>query len=389
MGCCSCRVRVCVGFGGVVLFGVRELLTFDQTMPEGGGAAFRREIWRQSSRQPSTRQLHPSKCPSVSVARGPTCTRLSLGRWPVCGWPSCGASAARQPLRGTPEPTSCTLPSSRTKPRPPRPWRRCSKHPQLICCSSCPLSSCLPSCLTWARATSPVSLQPAARFGATRPLLRRQFCVQSGRWRRSCGGAPRRAAWTPALLYPVGLLVSCLLRRDRRDAQMRQAPLAVGAEHSIFVDKSGRLLTCGRGTVLGYAVGHPYIGDIGPPTLVPSMRNRRIVSVATSSDHCLALSVEGEVYSWGDGDFGALGHGDEDERDVPTRIESLSRIERIAAGPGWKSAAVDVAGRLFTWGKARVEEWDSGYDLGPSGLGYELDQFTESQPTPKRVDALA
>jgi len=30
--------------------------------------------------------------------------------------------------------------------------------------------------------------------------------------------------------------VACLLKRDRRDAQMRQAPLAVGTQHSMFVD---------------------------------------------------------------------------------------------------------------------------------------------------------
>jgi len=52
--------------------------------------------------------------------------------------------------------------------------------------------------------------------------------------------------------------VACLLKRDRRDAQRRQAPLAVGSEHSIFVDKGGRLLTCGRETrtmrLLGHAV---------------------------------------------------------------------------------------------------------------------------------------
>ena len=49
--------------------------------------------------------------------------------------------------------------------------------------------------------------------------------------------------------------------------------------------------------------------DIGPPTPVPSMQDRRIVSVATSDSHCLALTAEGEVYSWGEGYYGALGHG--------------------------------------------------------------------------------
>jgi len=169
--------------------------------------------------------------------------------------------------------------------------------------------------------------------------------------------------------------VACLLKRDRRDAQMRQVPLAVGLEHSIFVDKGGRLLTCGSdcgsAPVLGYAVdpaAHPNVRrKIGPPTPVPSIQGRRIVSVATSDEHCLALSADGEVYSWGDGDDGSLGQGDNNAKAVPTRIELLSRIERIAAGPNCTSAAVDEDGRLFTWGWANIstkrrtmmERWSS------------------------------
>jgi len=198
--------------------------------------------------------------------------------------------------------------------------------------------------------------------------------------------------------------VACLLKRDRRDAQMRQVPLAVGHEHSLFVDKGGRLLTCGSefgsAPLLGHAVDPaavPYAHrEIGPPTPVPSMQDRRIISVASSEKtHCLALGAEGEVYSWGAGAYGALGHGDDDARAVPCRIEMLSRIEHIAAGPNWTSAAVDEKGRLFTWGRASFfdEEEDEDGELEecerPSGLGYELSTDTDRQPTPKRVDTLS
>ena len=135
--------------------------------------------------------------------------------------------------------------------------------------------------------------------------------------------------------------------------------------------------------------------EIGPPTLVPSMQNRRIVSVASGFYHSLALSVEGEVYSWGNSQFGALGHGDIAERTVPSMIESLSRIKSIAVGPYWTSAAVDEDGRLFTWGGASINhtEEDSNGELklfqGPSGLGYKPNAATENQLTPKRVAALS
>jgi len=70
---------------------------------------------------------------------------------------------------------------------------------------------------------------------------------------------------------------------------------------------------------------------------------------------------------------------------VPSRIESLSQIESIAAGTGLTSAAVDEVGRLFTWGRAKYDDDPT----MPNGLGYALDSQIESQLTPKRVRALS
>ena len=238
------------------------------------------------------------------------------------------------------------------------------------------------------------------RDAPTPPLLLRQIGPVETELRQRFGA--RGLDVGPSLPDRATSWVACLLKRDRRDAQTRQAPLAVGWDYSIFVDKGGRLLTCGSDCGGAPGLGHaedpaadPNVRrDVGPPTPVPSMQDRRIVSVATSSAHCLALSAEGEVYSWGSDNFGALGHGDGGTRAVPSRIESLSRIERIAAGTKRTSAAVDEKGRLFTWGRARFvdeEENEDGeleeFEL-PTGLGYELDAEAEYQATPKRVDAL-
>jgi len=104
---------------------------------------------------------------------------------------------------------------------------------------------------------------------------------------------------------PEGTLswVPYLLRRVLRDMP-RQTPLAAGHGFSVFLDTEGRLLTCGsentqegRHLLLGHGWGTDVDSDelrsIGPPTLVPSMQGRRIVSVAVSEWHCLALEPRG------------------------------------------------------------------------------------------------
>jgi len=79
--------------------------------------------------------------------------------------------------------------------------------------------------------------------------------------------------------------------------------------------------------------------------------------------------------------IGALGHTDGSASAGPRRIETLARVESIAAGV-LTSAAVDDRGRLFTWGRAAWGE-------KPAGLGYELNPEIKCQLTPYRVDALS
>ena len=194
---------------------------------------------------------------------------------------------------------------------------------------------------------------------------------------------------------PAGALsrVSYLLKRDVHDALRREASLAVGDDHSIFADREGRLhLACRSEKIKAGKVGEPLLGhdwgwDAGasaslPPTLVSSLQDKRIVSVVTGCMHCLALSAEGEVYSWGDGTRGALGQADGSARAGPRRIETLTRVESVAAGPDCTSAAVDDRGRLFTWGRGSIGG-------EPAGLGYALNPGPRCQLLPKRVDALS
>ncbi len=68
-----------------------------------------------------------------------------------------------------------------------------------------------------------------------------------------------------------------------------------------------------------YATGYGAGGRLGiggtesvaAPTLLESIQHVFIKKVAVNSGgkHCLALSAEGEVYSWGEAEDGKLGHG--------------------------------------------------------------------------------
>ncbi|GAB1292151.1 E3 ubiquitin-protein ligase HERC2 [Apodemus speciosus] len=149
----------------------------------------------------------------------------------------------------------------------------------------------------------------------------------------------------------------------------------IGGEQTLFAVTADGLYATGYGA--GGRLGIGGTESVSTPTLLESIQHVFIKKVAVNSGgkHCLALSSEGEVYSWGEAEDGKLGHGNRSPCDRPRVIESLRGIEvvDVAAG-GAHSACVTAAGDLYTWGKGRYGR------LGHSD--------SEDQLKPKLVEAL-
>lgn len=77
----------------------------------------------------------------------------------------------------------------------------------------------------------------------------------------------------------------------------------------------------------------------------------RVKQLQCGFEHALLLSANGDVYSWGNGFRGQLGHDVLRVEETPMLIEALAgiKINFIAAG-GWHSAAISAFGDLYTWG---------------------------------------
>lgn len=105
-------------------------------------------------------------------------------------------------------------------------------------------------------------------------------------------------------------------------------------------------------------VSKPPKDDADTPQLVkfPSKYSStyRIVEVQAGLKHSVALDTLGQVYSWGNGANGKLGHGDEDDRHHPTLVEAIARkkVIRIACGSDC-SACLNDSGEIYTWGVGR------------------------------------
>lgn len=50
------------------------------------------------------------------------------------------------------------------------------------------------------------------------------------------------------------------------------------------------------------------------------LEGKKVVQVACGFHHTICLTADGELYAWGKGKEGALGLGDWENRDIPTKV---------------------------------------------------------------------
>lgn len=111
-----------------------------------------------------------------------------------------------------------------------------------------------------------------------------------------------------------------------------------------------------------YSCGGGFRGMLGhgeeelerSPRVIEALLGRNIVYVACGVAHTIALSDDGEVFSWGSGRYGRLGQGHLRDRFSPLMIDRPLRGRDVVqvACHEFHSAALCENGELFTWGKA-------------------------------------
>lgn len=72
--------------------------------------------------------------------------------------------------------------------------------------------------------------------------------------------------------------------------------------------------------------------------------------MAIGAEHVIARDDSGNVWTWGNNNYGQLGHGDLNLRSSPTQVPGLSDILNVYAG-AYSSYAITEYGDLYAWGR--------------------------------------
>ena len=87
------------------------------------------------------------------------------------------------------------------------------------------------------------------------------------------------------------------------------------------------------------------------------------VDIDTGLQHCISLSIEGHIYTWGKGQNGQLGHGIVEASHIPRRVNIENKCTKISAGFS-HSAAICEQGKIYIWGKGLSEQRFSDEEQG-------------------------
>ncbi|KAG5455395.1 MAG: regulator of chromosome condensation 1/beta-lactamase-inhibitor protein II [Olpidium bornovanus] len=113
------------------------------------------------------------------------------------------------------------------------------------------------------------------------------------------------------------------------------------------------VFTFGTGEMGQLGLGEDCIQRKKPMPLRHLNAEEKIVDLAVGGMHALALTNKGEVYSWGVNDNGALGR--EGDEDIPEKVEGLEGVDVVSVAAGDSiSCAISSEGRLYMWGSFRV-----------------------------------
>ncbi|KAL6054785.1 RUN and FYVE domain-containing protein 2 [Balamuthia mandrillaris] len=180
----------------------------------------------------------------------------------------------------------------------------------------------------------------------------------------ACGRATTAAVTSEGHLYMWGRNENGALGIEDTAVQLTPVRIDVdgqkvsrvqcAATYTAAITERGQVYTWGDGT--NGVLGHGDESDVLKPTKVRALEGVTIVRIATGGSHMIALGTGGKIYTWGEGSRGQLGKGKSVQQssapllvDAPFQDLAGDEVIQIAAGAA-SSVALTKDGLLFSWG---------------------------------------
>jgi RCC1 and BTB domain-containing protein len=134
-----------------------------------------------------------------------------------------------------------------------------------------------------------------------------------------------------------------------RLAGKRMVQLSACGFHTGCLTDVGELYTWGEGKF--GRLGHGAERNCHAPRLVETLLGKKPRQVSCGGFHTAVVTEDGHLYTFGGGEHGQLGHGDRVNKVKPTLVQALEGIFVSQITCGWShSVALTSKGHVYTWG---------------------------------------
>lgn len=163
---------------------------------------------------------------------------------------------------------------------------------------------------------------------------------------------------------------------------------SAGHRNSSCVGNDGSVWSFGNGTC-----GVNGCGDTlkySHPTRIHAdcFENRHVVMTAVGQAHAAAVTTDGAVFTWGDSEYGQLGHGNIQPQHTPQRVEALQHnaVRTIACGCRHTIAATE-SGDCWQWGT--ITDLRPGMPYSRANFGWPFEKLLKPFLFPPLADGAA
>eukprot|EP00884_Botryococcus_braunii_P013111 jgi/Botrbrau1/21800/Bobra.0190s0025.2 len=123
-----------------------------------------------------------------------------------------------------------------------------------------------------------------------------------------------------------------------------------GWRHSCAIDDKGVIFTFGWSKY--GQLGHGDFKDSLIPKAVESLKDKAMTMIAGGWRHTIAGDADGKLYGWGWNKFGQLGNGTNEDANAPKLITTLESKKAKLISCGWRhTVAVTEDGQVYSWGR--------------------------------------
>ncbi|CAG9317861.1 unnamed protein product [Blepharisma stoltei] len=140
--------------------------------------------------------------------------------------------------------------------------------------------------------------------------------------------------------------------------------ISCGEEHSAFIALSGYVYSMGSNSEGRLGLGDKSLRQSSSPILIESLDSYKAAKISCGWGHTCVITVDGDLFSWGVGEFGALGIGINDTQWKPIRVDLPNRAKALQISCGSRHTGLiaeeNKRNILFMWGAGEAGQLGTG-----------------------------